>query len=82
MSNRSHYELPGTYGGGAAREIPALVEGLAEEHLPVRLAEQLRERRERRTRHVPYGNGAVDEGPDPGGDGAEVQDGGEEVSEA
>ncbi len=50
MSNRSHYELPGLYGGGATRAIPELVERLAESHLPVRLAEQLRERRERRKR--------------------------------
>ena len=50
MSNRSHYELPGVYGGGPPRVIPELVEGLAEPHLPVRLAEQLRERRERRKR--------------------------------
>jgi len=50
MSNRSHYELPGVYGGGPPRAIPELVEDLAAAHLPVRLAEQLRERRERRKR--------------------------------
>lgn len=82
MSHRSHYELPGTYGGGAAREIPALVEGLAEEHLPVRLAEQLRERRERRTRYGPYGHGAVDDEQDADGQSAEVETAGEEVREA
>jgi hypothetical protein len=49
MSNPAPYELPGVYGGGDTREIPELVERLAEPHLPVRLAEQLRERRERRT---------------------------------
>ena len=52
QSQRTYYNLPGTYGGGMAGEIPVLVERLAEPYLPPRLAEKARERAAERERYA------------------------------
>ena len=52
QSQRIHYSLPGTYGGGAAAAIGELVDLLAKPYLPPRLAEQARSRAEWRAQYA------------------------------
>ena len=61
QASRVYHELPGTYGSGPSREIPAIVEKLAKKVLPPRLAEQARRRREERERYEVFGK-AKDQG--------------------